>query len=184
MQVLETLAGGANHEHGDHTIRIETGSHGTEIRVGNRSLHYGPGGVTDSAGAQAPNSQTIESTPQPTLNRWQEEEKIVAAIDAQDRLSKIINHIVNILLPSAAKSEQEAKAKKAEEEATRKRKAEEEEAARKQEEAEAAEEQARLRAQATEEEEEEVADEQDDDGSGDDVDTAPTEGESTSAMRS
>lgn len=176
MQVLETLAGGANHEHGDHTIRIETGSHGTEIRVGNRSLHYGPGGVTDTPGAQAPNSQTIESTPQPTLNRWQEEEKIVAAIDAQDRLSKIINHIVNVLLPSARNLEEEAKAKKAEEEASRKRKTEEEEAAHNKAEAEKAEEQARNRGENTEEAEE-AEDLPEEEVSSNDVDLTPSEGE-------
>lgn len=173
MQVLETLAGGVNHDHGDHTIRIETGSHGTEIRVGNRSLHYGPGGISDTPGASTPNSQTIESTPQPTLNRWQEEEKIVSAIDAQDRLHRIINHIVNVLLPSARKSDEEAKAKKAQDEAARKRKAEQEEAARVKAEAEKAEEQARLRA----EEAEETDDVAEEEASSNDVDMIPDEGE-------
>ncbi|GHJ84973.1 hypothetical protein NliqN6_1375 [Naganishia liquefaciens] len=179
MQVLETLAGGANHEHGDHTIRIETGSHGTEIRVGNRSLHYGPGGVGDLPAAPTTNNQTIESTPQPTLNRWQEEEKIVSAIDAQDRLHKIINHIVNVLLPSARKSEEEAKAKKAKEEAANKRKAEEEEAARVKAEAEKAEEHARLRA----EEVEEVEDDEGEEVSSDDVDMTPGEAPTANADR-
>lgn len=144
MQVLETLTGGAHHQHGEHTIRIETGSHGTEIRVGNRSVHYGPGGVAGAPNAPASNTQTIESTPQPSLNRWQEEEKIVAVIDAQDRLNKIINHIVNVLLPAAHKADEDAKVKKAEAEAARKRKEEEEEAARKKAEEEKAEEEARL----------------------------------------
>lgn len=152
MQVLETLTGGANHQHGEHTIRIETGSHGTEIRVGNRSVHYGPGGVPGASSAPAPNTQTIESTPQPTLNRWQEEEKIVAVIDAQDRLNKIIGHIVNVLLPAARKADEDAKAKKAEVEAARKRKEGEEEAARKKAEEEKAEEEARLRRESGEEE--------------------------------
>lgn len=129
MQVLETLAGGPGHQHGGHTIRIETGSNGTEVRVGNRSLHYGPGGLSGTLPMSSSNNQTIESTPQPTLNRWQEEEKIVAVIDAQDRLNRIITHVINVLLPAARAAEKEAKAKKAEEEALRKRK-EEEEAAR------------------------------------------------------
>lgn len=152
MQVLENLTGGANHQHGEHTIRIETGSHGTEIRVGNRSLHYGPGGVNGAPNVTAPNTQTIESTPQPTLNRWQEEEKIVAVIDAQDRLNKIINHIVNVLLPAARKADEEAKTKKAEAEAARKRKEEEEEAAMKKAEEKKAEEEARLRRESGEQE--------------------------------
>ncbi|KAJ9104930.1 hypothetical protein QFC19_003725 [Naganishia cerealis] len=142
MQVLETLAGGAGHQHGEHTIRIETGSNGTEVRVGNRSLHYGPGGISGPQTTSNSNNQTIESTPQPTLNRWQEEEKIVAVIDAQDRLNKIITHVINILLPAAREAEKEAKAKKAEEEAVRKRK-EEEEAARQKAEKEKADEEAR-----------------------------------------
>lgn len=178
MQVLESLTGGANHQHGEHTIRIETGSHGTEIRVGNRSVHYGPGGAGVAPNASAPNNQTIESTPQPTLNRWQEEEKIVAVIDAQDRLSKIINHIVNVLLPAARKADEEAKAKKAEAEAERKRKEEEEEAARKKAEEEKAEEEARLRRESAGEE----ADEPDESEeveeaqpSGNDVDMAVSE---------
>ncbi|KAJ9117613.1 hypothetical protein QFC22_004463 [Naganishia vaughanmartiniae] len=129
MQVLETLAGGPGHQHGEHTIRIETGSNGTEVRVGNRSLHYGPGGLSGTQPTSNSNNQTIESTPQPTLNRWQEEEKIVAVIDAQDRLNRIITHVINVLLPVAREADREAKAKKAEEEALRKRK-EEEEAAR------------------------------------------------------
>ncbi|KAJ9092936.1 hypothetical protein QFC21_006648 [Naganishia friedmannii] len=129
MQVLETLAGGPGHQHGEHTIRIETGSGGTEVRVGNRSLHYGPGGLSGTLPISNSNNQTIESTPQPTLNRWQEEEKIVAVIDAQDRLNRIITHVINVLLPAAREAEKEAKAKKAEEETVRKRK-EDEDAAR------------------------------------------------------
>ena len=62
--------------------------------------------------------EAFSSMPLPTLNRWQEEETLLAAYDATTRLNNVSNHLVQALLPAAKedqrkRSEREAEAKQA-----------------------------------------------------------------------
>jgi hypothetical protein len=62
--------------------------------------------------------EAFSSMPLPTLNRWQEEETLLAAYDATTRLNNLSNHLIQALLPAAKedqrkRSEREAEAKQA-----------------------------------------------------------------------
>lgn len=127
------------------TIRIDyDGAQGAVgIQVGGRQMRLPSLGQPPRPANDGDSSERmpLDAMPQPTMNRWQEEEKVAAGLGSASRILAIQRVIVNALMPEAKKAQEaaekeaaEARAKeeKARQEAEeRERKAKEEEAAKK-----------------------------------------------------
>jgi E3 ubiquitin-protein ligase HUWE1 len=89
------MAGGG--ESGAIRIDVNPSGHGgtIDLHVDARAL---PG---QAGGGAAVGGQLSESVPQPTINRWSEEEKLVVGNASTSRVSNLVNLVINTLLPEA-----------------------------------------------------------------------------------
>ncbi len=93
---------------------LPDGQGGGAIRI---DIHGGAGTgpvdihVDSRPSAAAPSSNLSDSVPQPTMNRWSEEEKIVSGSSSVTRIANLATLVINTLLPEA-KRRQEADRKK------------------------------------------------------------------------
>jgi E3 ubiquitin-protein ligase HUWE1 len=103
------MAGGG--ESGAIRIDVNPSGHGgtIDLHVDARAL---PG---QAGGGAAVGGQLSESVPQPTINRWSEEEKLVVGNASTSRVSNLVNLVINTLLPEARRR-MEADRKKQEDE--------------------------------------------------------------------